>query len=368
MKAFEHGGNVHIWKECQPDLLDYSANINPLGMPESVCKAVAEAILEQVHYPEPRARTLQRELAAYYQVQTREVFVANGAAEALYLLAGAMKPKKALVMAPTFSEYERSLLPEECEIKRVELLKESDFAIPFEAVKSTLSQVDIAYFGNPNNPVGAMLTTSEWREFLAVAREYSTFIVIDESFLDFLPEGGFSYSAKPLLQEGFENLLVLHSLTKFYALPGLRLGFAASHPKIIEALEGRSDVWNVNGLAQVAGLAALRDWEYQARTRSELQKWQMSMVNRLKELSGIKWSQPQVNFILGEIEDRYLTATELVKSCAKRGLLIRDCSNFSGLGSYWFRLAIRGEEENARAVQILKEVWAESRNNKSSKL
>ena len=368
MKAFEHGGNIHIWKECQANLLDYSANINPLGMPESVSLAVAEAISGQVHYPEPRARTLQSKLAAHYQIQAEEIFVANGATEALYLLAGALKPQKALVMAPTFSEYERSLLPEECEIQRMELLKESNFAIPFEAVKSTLSQVDIAYFGNPNNPAGAMGTTDEWRELLIVAREYSTFIVVDESFLDFLPKGGCSYSAKPLLQEGFDNLLVLHSLTKFYALPGLRLGFAASHPKIIEALEGRSDVWNVNGLAQIAGFAALEDRDYQARTRSELPKWQADMVNRLTELAGIKWSQPQVNFILGEIEDRQLPATKLVQSCAEQGLLIRDCSNFNGLGSYWFRLAIRGEKENARAVKILKEVWAESRSNESTRL
>ena len=362
MKAFEHGGNVHIWKECQPDLLDYSANINPLGMPESVRKAVAEAILEQVHYPEPRARTLQRELATHYRIRAAEVFVANGAAEVLYLLAGALKPKTALVMAPTFSEYERSLLPEECEVQRVELLKESNFTIPFETVKRRLGQVDIAYFGNPNNPAGAMRTTEEWRELLKVAQESSTFVVVDESFLDFFPEGGTSYSAKPLLQEGFDNLLVLHSLTKFYALPGLRLGFAASSPRIIESLESRSDVWNVNGLAQVAGLTALRDRDYQERTRNELPKWQEDMMDRLGKLDGIVWSQPQVNFILGEIQDRQLTATELVRSCAKRGLLIRDCSNFKGLGSSWFRLAIREEKENARAVQILKEVWTESRN------
>ena len=362
MKAFEHGGNIHIWKECQPDLLDYSANINPLGMPESVSLAVAEAISGQVHYPEPRARTLQRKLAAHYQIRAEEIFVANGAAEALYLLAGALKLQKALVMAPTFSEYERSLLPEECEIQQIELLKEENFAIPLEVVKSRLGQVDIAYFGNPNNPAGAMETTEEWRALLKVAQESSTFVVVDESFLDFFPEGGTSYSAKPLLEEGFDNLLVLHSLTKFFALPGLRLGFVASSPRIIEALESRSDVWNVNGLAQIAGLAALEDKEYQAKTRIELPKWQKDMMDRVGTIEGIQWSQPQVNFVLGEIQDRQLTATELVRSCAKRGLLIRDCSNFKGLGSYWFRLAIRGEKENTRAVQILKEVWSKSRN------
>ena len=357
MKTFEHGGQIHQWKDFS-NMLDFSANINPLGLSPSVEKALQEHLSEVIHYPEPRSRTLQNALAAHYKVPAECVFVSNGAVEILYFLAHILKPKRVLLTAPTFSEYERSLLSLGCEIDYL-YLSEPDFSLDMNELTKRIGDVDIAYFGNPNNPVGSLVTAGEWQDLLIEAKKQDTFVVLDESFLDFLPGGGKEYSGLSLGEEYFDHLLVLRSLTKFYALPGLRLGFCCSSRWMIEKLELHSDCWNVNSLAQAAGIAGLADILYQEETRKNLPIWQKQMKDLLQECDFLKFFEPTVNFILCRLKDEGISAAELAEKTASKGLLIRNGSNFQSLGPNWIRLAIRQEEENIRAIEILKESWIE---------
>lgn len=352
MVKFEHGGQVHRWKDIYPHLLDFSANINPLGLAKSIQNALQNSLGEIVHYPEPFSCTLRAEIAVHYHLPEESIFVGNGAAEILYLLARILRPKRALVTAPTFGEYQRSLHGIGCEVEEVPLKR--DFSFSFEEIQKRISQVEIAYFGNPNNPVGKLISINQWEPLLQTAQKSGTFVVVDESFLDFLPAGGVGYSAFPLITSNYPNLLVLRSLTKFYALPGLRLGFCGTSPEMVRQLENNSDGWNVNRLAQIAGSVGLKDVEYQQETRNHLPYWQESMKQELISWGAVDFYEPVVNFILCRLKSSEVSVGELSKEARKQGLLIRDASNFSGLGDQWFRLAIRTSEENKRALEILK--------------
>ena len=373
MEKFTHGGQIHRFSNKER-LLDFSANINPLGLSKKVEEAIREHLGEIVHYPEPYSETLRGVISAHYGVDEKSILVSNGAVESLYLLAQVKRPKNALITGPTFSEYEKSLNTLDCEIETLLLKEEDEFSLPVEDLYlgSPLESGDgdgcffepppfwdkeIAYFCNPNNPVGKLVTTGEWEKILKEAEGYGTFLVIDESFLDFLPNGGAEYSALPLLKTGTKNLLVLRSLTKFFAYPGIRLGFCAAHPDIVSEMQRKCDCWNVNRLAQIAGVAGFLDKEYQDKTRKMLPIWQESMKGMLRNCNFITFVEPTVNFILCKLQNSNVTSTQLAEATAERGLLIRDASNFSGLDSRWFRLAIRTEEENTKAIDILKEAW-----------
>ena len=338
-------------------------------------EAIREHLGEIAHYPEPYSETLRGVISSHYGVDEKSVLVSNGAVESLYLLAQVKRPKNALITGPTFSEYEKSLSTLDCEIETLLLKEEDEFSLPVQDLYlgSPLQSSngdecffepppfwdkEIAYFCNPNNPVGKLVTTSEWKKILTEAEGYGTFLVIDESFLDFLPHGGEGYSALPLLKTGTKNLLVLRSLTKFFAYPGIRLGFSAAHPDVVSKMQQKVDCWNVNRLAQVAGVAGFLDKEYQDKTRTMLPIWQESMKGLLRNCNFVTFVEPTVNFILCKLRNGNITSSQLAEATAERGLLIRDASNFSGLDSHWFRLAIRTEEENKKAITILKEAWS----------
>ena len=374
VEKFTHGGQIHRFNGKGP-LLDFSANINPLGLSQKVEEAIREHLGEIAHYPEPYSETLRGVISSHYGVDGKSILVSNGAVESLYLLAQVKRPKNALITGPTFSEYEKSLSTLGCEIETLLLKEEDEFSLPVQDLYlgSPLQSSngdecffepppfwdkEIAYFCNPNNPVGKLVTTSEWKKILTEAEGYGTFLVIDESFLDFLPHGGEGYSALPLLKTGTKNLLVLRSLTKFFAYPGIRLGFSAAHPDVVSKMQQKVDCWNVNRLAQVAGVAGFLDKEYQDKTRAMLPLWQESMKELLRNCNFVTFVEPTVNFILCKLRNGNITSSQLAEATAERGLLIRDASNFSGLDSHWFRLAIRTEEENKKAITILKEAWS----------
>lgn len=356
MERFEHGGQIHRWREKNGQLLDFSANINPLGLSSLIKEAISAHIDDVIHYPEPRSRTLQQAIADHYRISFDRIFVSNGAAESLYFLTSILKPKAAMILAPTFSEYEKSLAAQNSRIIKIPL--EEDFSFNWEEIEKAIPTVDIVYLGNPNNPIGELIPVERWQAIMEVAEEADTYVVSDESFLDFLPGGGAEYSGISLLSQ-YPHLVILRSLTKFYSLPGLRLGFCSANPSLIQELENHSDCWNVNSLAQSAGIAGLSDISYQEKTRSLLPIWQNHMKECLKSCEFLEFFEPTVNFILCRLKDQDITVKSLAEKTAELGLLIRDAGNFDRLDPYYFRLAIHQEDENRKAIQLLQMAWKE---------
>ena len=358
MVSFVHGGNVHAWARERGSeltgLLDYSANINPLGLAESVRKAITQSIGQVVHYPDVEATMLKAAISSHYHVDVTRITAGNGAVELLYVLAHTLRPKRVLIPAPAFSEYERAATAAGAEIEYAYLSPEDDFVMNVDWLASHLTGVDMVFIGNPNNPTGTLLTVSQIERLLRVAKQAGVIVVVDESFMDFI-SGDQDYTCRPLLKQ-YDNLVIIHSLTKFYAIPGLRLGFALAHPSLTAKLHAAKDPWNVNLLAQAAGVAALADTEYQIKSRETVKREKDRLYASLKALPGLKPFAPSVNYILIDISPSGCAAPQLRQALAAQNILIRDCSNYPGLSSSYARVAVKLNEQNKILLQWLEQV------------
>ena len=324
MKPFEHGGFVYDADGHQKNWLDFSANINPLGMPSTV-RAELEKNLDGItHYPDPEARALKAALARRYSLDVENIAVFNGAAEFFYVYFRLLEPKTIFIPTPTFSEYERAARSAGLKI---------NFSAPTENV----------IVCNPNNPDGRLRSVDEILNLKAAT------VIVDESFIDFV---GDDRSVKKFVGQR-KGLIVVQSLTKIFAIPGLRLGFAVADRSIIERLEQSKDVWNVNYLAQIAGVAALDDQEYLERTRRWIGVERRYVFERLNEIGGLKVFEPAANFILFRCETA-AAAKKIIDGLKKNNILVRNCANFRGLDGRYIRMAIRLRAENDLIIDCLK--------------
>ncbi|EAX47811.1 putative L-threonine-O-3-phosphate decarboxylase [Thermosinus carboxydivorans Nor1] len=352
---YEHGGNIYaaarLMGEKVGQFLDFSANINPFGLPVSVRKSLLDGIDDVVNYPDAEAWALKEAISRHYGVPIEEITVGNGAVELLYVLCHAVRPQRVMVAAPTFSEYERAARAAKADVCYLPLSPDEGFALPVANIISALPFIDMVFVGNPNNPTGTVLTAAELEPLLYAAAKKNVAVVVDESFIDFLFNDDI-YTCRTLLAR-YPNLVVLHSLTKFYAIPGLRLGFALTAPRLAAIMHASKDPWNVNALAQAAGVAALQDKEYRSKSRQYVAAAKKALYDGLAQIPGLKPFPPAVNFILVDVAGTGMTAAALRKAMMEEHVLIRDCSNYPGLTPYYVRVAVRKEEENNQLLRIL---------------
>lgn len=358
MQSFEHGGNLYAAmrdkKVHMAEFLDFSANINPLGMPDSLVKAVNRALPYIIHYPDTEAKALKEAIRFRYGIPESSITVGNGAVEPIYLLCHMLKPKKVLVTAPTFGEYERAARASGAEVAYYYLQPDSGFALDSNEWIKCAAGADILFLGNPNNPTGNLLYQRDIQVILEALKGENTLVVMDESFLDFLEDDRL-YTCRHLLPF-YPNLVIIHSLTKFYAMPGLRLGFALANDKITAMLHAGKDPWNVNSLAQSAGAAVLYDEDYRERSKCFIQKAKAELYAALSALPGIAPYLPSVNFILINIKETGLSAQELRNKLEQYHILVRDCSNYSGLSDDYIRVAVKQPKQNERLLAALEAV------------
>ena len=352
-----HGGDVFQWARrlgCAPELiLDFSANINPLGYSQLAFAAMVKVLPLICHYPDPSGRQLKQAIADHYKVDISNLILGNGAAELLYLCCHANRPGTVLITGPTFGEYERAARAAGAVVRCCISPWQDNFKLPLDEFLSQIPINGIIFLGNPNNPDGTLLPSETGREILETAAKRHTKVVIDESFFDFLPSGrGFSFAA---LIQAYPELVVLHSLTKFYAVPGLRLGFAVTSPEFVKQLELRKDVWNVNMLAQVYGAMALQDDDYHQKTVQFMQQEQWRFYKEMQSLLQLKVYAPTVNFMLCRIQCG-ITAEKLQQRLFSKKILIRNCSGYAGLDEYFFRIAVKQTNLNRLLYQTLQEV------------
>lgn len=354
MQPFEHGGNIYRIKRDRStnELIDFSANINPLGLNKAIERAIYDNIHTVVHYPDPQAYELRQAIIEHYAVQNEQLVLGNGAAELIYLYVRVSGKKQAVLLHPCFSEYERACQSAEMPIQRIYLQEASDFAIDYEYLLYNIPEKSIVFLANPNNPTGGLLDKARVRQLLQIAALQDTDIFIDESFIDFVDDG---YSCASLMQE-FDNLVILHSLTKIFALPGLRIGFGLFNSKIASLIEAGKDVWNVNSLAQAAGKVALEQHEYLEQTRKYVKQLREEFCEELGKFEQLKIYKGSVNFILLRLRCA-MTAAEFSKKMLEQGIMVRDCSNYPGLDNSFVRIAVRMEWENKAFIQALYKVF-----------
>ena len=351
---FDHGGNIYAPRsEDAPPWLDFSANINPLGLAASVRKAIADNIDAVIHYPDPMARELKASLADHYGVPEESIILGNGAAEIFYLFFAVKRFKRVLIPAPTFSEYERAARAAHTDVNYFMLKATENFALDAErfCAQARQQQADVVCLANPNNPTGNLIPPSQWQIWVTGLQDTGQWIMLDESFLDFLPDAE-SYS---LLRQAAtqERLLVVRSLTKFFALPGLRLGFAVAPPSLVREINAAKDVWNVNVLAQKAGVAALADTAYQEESRRLVAVEKEFLSVELAKLPGWKIFSPAANFILADVSNTGQSGLSWAQALRRQGILIRTFTDYPGLTENYIRLAVRSRAENETLLAAL---------------
>lgn len=344
----EHGGDIFAASRIigipAQKILDFSASINPLGVPESVAEIIRENIDSLRNYPEPFAEELSRYIGRRYGIDERSIICGNGSTELIYLLVRALAPKKVVVLAPTFSEYERAcgMLPA-TRIVRYVLKYENNFDINPDGFIGAMEGCGMAFLCNPNNPTGRLLKKDEVLKIAHAAKELRCHLVLDEAFIDFIPEQSVATEV-----EKNPYLLVLRSLTKFYALAGLRLGFGVFPQSLIERVKKYKEPWSVNALAQQAGIAALQDTSYEQETYSVMRENKTILENGFRALT-IEYVPSAANFYLLKLKN----AQTVIRALREKRILVRDCSNFAGLDGSYIRIAVKSSQDNTLLLKEL---------------
>ncbi len=321
--------------------------MNPLGPPVKSLAAMERAFAELHRYPDPDSSELTEKLAEHHGLRDDEVLISNGSTELIYLLPRALDVKKVLVLAPSFSDYARASSLAGARVVHLPLLEKNNFLPDMDAVSRGLKKCGVMFLCNPNNPTGTLMPGAALLGFLEDASRTGTVICIDEAFIEYVPGGSVLNEAVKL------GAVVLRNFTKFYGMPGIRIGYAAGDEGLIARMKLSREPWTVNCLAQAAALAALGDREYEkeALARNEIERDYM-----LDALSGTGWLLPypsSANFLLVKILGLKTSSSELTERLARFGLLVRDCSNFPGLGSHFIRVAILSRPQNRKFIKVL---------------
>ena len=333
-----HGGDVYKYKDC----LDFSANLNPLGTPESVKQAIIHSLDHIAQYPRVGCGVLREKIAESEGVKAEEVICGNGAAEVIFTLCHAVKPRRALIPAPTFAEYGQALASTGCELEYY-MLTENDGFVLSEAYLDILHKgLDMAFLCNPNNPTGMLIPHRLLKKILEKCRKLDILLVVDECFLDFVKDPE-EYSLKRSLS-GFNNLFILKAFTKRYAMAGVRLGYGLCSDR--KLMELGVQPWNVSTMAQAAGLQALTETEYVEEGRQLVFREAQWLKDELVRI-GYKVFPSEANYIF------FKGPEELFDFCLRKRILIRDCSNYPGLTKGYYRIAVKRHEENVKLIEVL---------------
>lgn len=359
-----HGGNIYkIFREKNIDkILDYSSNINPYGVPENLKKEIFEKLFVLERYPDPDYIELREKIAEKNNLNIENIIVGNGATEIIFLFMKILSPKKVLIVSPTFGEYERAikastLANDSLEINYFELKEAENFVLNIKNLETELeNNYDLLILCNPNNPTGQFLKLKKLEEILKICEQKNTKLFVDEAFVEFVED----WENESIInsKENKENLFVIRAFTKFFAIPGLRLGYGICfNNNLLKKMLEKKEPWSVNNIADLAGKTVLDDENYIQKTKEWIKDQKKYMYENLNKIEGLRAYKTEVNFILLKIEDNLLEkgldVKNLRKKMLEKGILIRDASNFIYLNKHYFRLAIKDKLNNEKVIETL---------------
>ncbi len=353
-----HGGNLdaaiqRYGLSLKQPITDFSVNINPLGPPEILRRLWPDWFSSICSYPSQTGRGIENYYRKRFSLPEGSVLAGNGSIELIYLVPRALKIKKAVIFTPSFHDYRRSCLSAGAEVIEFPLIKNLRTDYPLNGkILGLISKSDAVFFGNPNNPTGSLL---DCETIIDLAKKFPhTWFLIDEAFSQFLenPKNHSMIDRHKLL----ENIIVFHSLTKFYALPGLRMGAAISHPKTIEILTHFKEPWTVNILAEKTADILIDCNEYETRTRQLITEQRNLLFDAINRIPAISAFKTPANFIFVRLRGSR-DMDDLICRLLNKGLFIRDCRNFEGLDGNFFRIAVREKEDNFRLIRALTDIY-----------
>jgi|TARA_B100000959_G_scaffold88399_1_gene93737 threonine-phosphate decarboxylase len=343
-----HGGKIPV-KNSDHNIIDFSSNITPLGIPNFV-KLIIKKNLDKVQfYPDPKSENVISSLEKYTHLSKSNIVVGNGAIEILYNFCFAFlsKTTKVLIHVPTFQEYETAVKLSNCKIS---YFKSLNLSTNIDSFISQIPKNGCIFLCNPNNPTGKLLSKKELLSIIIVAKKLKTIVFIDECFIELVPKSNeslISYVKK------YDNLFILRSLTKSFGLPGLRIGYACGSKEIIKILQKIKIPWSVNSLAQDAANAVIKNISHIKKSNLIIQKELKYLEDNISILNGFECISSSTNFILIKTKN---DSTKLQTKLLKNKILIRDCKNFRGLDNHYIRIAVKSHKDNVKLVKALEKI------------
>ena len=360
-KEHFHGSDLEKIEQAfgipKEKIVGFGANVNPLGISPKLKKELANQLDVITAYPDPDYRELRKHIAAYAGCLPKQILVGNGCTELISLFIQARKPEEALIVSPTYSEYEREVRLLGGHVRYYALEEARDFRLdPEDFSKALRRETQLLIICNPNNPTSTASSPEEMAKLLSICKDRNIFVIIDETYAEFAPEG-FSVSCVKLL-DAYDNFVILRGISKFFAAPGLRLGYAmTSNRSLLSLVKERQNPWSLNSLADAAGALMFTDTDYIQKTRELISSERERIYRELLTWKNVKVYKPYANFILVRILKEGITSYNVFLHAIQRGWMLRDCSNFPGLtDETFFRFCFMLPEQNTALLACLREL------------
>lgn len=337
------------------EIVRFGANVNPLGLSEQFRKAFAKQVDVITSYPDREYSRLREVIASYCGAPKESVLVGNGSTQLLSLITRQCRPGKALVLGPAYSEYEREIRLAGKDCIYFLTREEEDFTVDENRLISCLNkEISLLILCNPNNPTASVITRKQMRRILEACQLYDILVMVDETYVEFAPE--YEQITSAALTDTYEQLVVIRGVSKFFAAPGLRLGYAITGSRaLIRMISEKQNPWTVSSLADAAGVLLFSDNEHIQKTRELIRRERERIWQALHQTEGIKAYPSYANFVLVRILKDGLTAPALFEMAIRRGLMIRDCSSFFEPDHTYFRFCFMLPKDNDRLLACIRE-------------
>ena len=352
-----HGSDLEkieaIYGIKKEEIISFSANVNPLGISPLLRESLSAHLDAITTYPDREYKELRECIAAYAGTEADNILVGNGSTELISLFIQITHPAKALILGPTYSEYEREITLEGGKTHYYPLKEENDFSLDVADFTSKLTDdIDLVVLCNPNNPTSTCISQKEMRQILDVCTEGNIYVMVDETYIEFVDDINVM-SAVPLTAY-YNNIIILRGTSKFFAAPGLRLGYAITGNKdLLQQINQFKNPWMINSLAEVAGKLMFTDKKYIEATRTLIAMERRRCYSILESALGYKPYKANANFMLVKITDPAVTSSMLFERCIKEKMMIRDCSTFPFLDESYIRFCFMGKDADDRLLECL---------------
>lgn len=356
-KEHFHGSDLELIEKKynikKENITSFSSNVNPLGISFKLKKSLSSHIDAITSYPDREYTDLRKAIGMYVDTDYKNILVGNGSTELISVLIQIKHPKKALILGPTYSEYEREITINGGRCHYFRLKEEHDFQLELSTLQVELTKdVDLLVLCNPNNPTSSYIPQKDLRQILDICKEKDIFVMVDETYVEFAQNPELVTSIP--LTEYYNNIIILRGISKFFAAPGLRLGYAVcGNQDLIREIDHKKNPWTINSLAAIAGEIMFSDETYIQETRTLISKERERICHILSQCSSLKLYPCNSNFVLVRILDDTVTADDIFDTAIQKGLMIRNCSTFPFLDNQYFRFCFMMPDKNDALIDVI---------------
>ncbi|MCR4591026.1 MAG: aminotransferase class I/II-fold pyridoxal phosphate-dependent enzyme [Lachnospiraceae bacterium] len=352
-----HGSDLEMIESIygikKEEIISFSANVNPLGISPLLKKTVADEIDCISSYPDREYRELKSVLASYCMSDPEKIIPGNGSTELISMIIDIKKPKKSLIVGPTYSEYERELSLAGGKSYYFQLKEKDGFLLGLERFDEALKpDMDMLIICNPNNPTSTTLDRSTLRSIMDICKERDIFVMVDETYIEFVDDKEKKEGIP--LTDYYNNLFIIRGVSKFFAAPGLRLGYAVTGNRdLLREIKAKMNPWSINTLAETAGKVMFQDSEYIENTVSLIRNERKYVTERLRGFKGVTVYEPSANFVLFRVDSDHANADTIFDTCIREKMMIRNCCTFPFLDNRYIRICFMNHEDNVRLLDCI---------------